>query len=413
MKRNIEKLEIFATIGAALGALLASAPSCFDLLKKHFCDSPLVVKIFTFFNDNPWMVLIYIALLLTALFFALVLPSYRLRKFESYHRLKTSEKLSHSTFLALQDANRNKTREIMRYTYGEVGKWDHINYFRNLLMYDIHEQIRYILISLRDLIINNDRQHRFDKDNITVDLLFSYGDFKTTNLKSTDDKRIRFISSGDNDCSLPIKRYLYRSDSDVTDSFYSFVDNNNEGFLFLNDKFAPVATIDREAKIVKTAYIRSKKDTIYFNIEAGGNRFADKPPAPQGSIIGMVFYLPNDEPNNILVKAILTITTYGNKIFDGKAKDLKWFVGDFYSKVLCSYKSLLISELSQMYIRHEVKSGQRNPVTGESIKIEAEDRDKHKEHYDRLIKDVEEKVNDFFKPSDSMTDSAESSAQPS
>ena len=47
-----------------------------------------------------------------------------------------------------------KVREIFRYTYDSVAEWNPINYRDNVIIYDIHEQLRSILISIEKVIIN-------------------------------------------------------------------------------------------------------------------------------------------------------------------------------------------------------------------------------------------------------------------
>lgn len=399
MEKKTETIAKWAAISAAFAAFIRGVEAClsvFDIGSKNWPN---------------WLQLVYAIILSIVLGFPLCVAVWQLCKIGKLQRWKTKERLSASTFKALQDANRNKTREVMRYTYGTLYEWDEINYYKNLLMYDIHEQIRYILISLRDLIINNDTKGNFNKDNVTVDLLYSYVDVKISDLNNqhTLKDNVRLISSGDNDCGGIISDLLQKTGYE--DSFYRLLDegtvpntnpNTNtspsgEGYIFLNDKNVGIgATGNRR-------YIPSIKDVIYSNIRDGGIRKTENDYNSEGSIVGLCFYLKNDEPHKVAIKAWLTITTYGKKIIDGKpgSDDVDSFVEDFYNKVLCSYKSLLISELAQIHIRHQVKQGIRNPTTGEYIRIEnaetvEKELKKSKEKYREAIDSASKVVNSAF-----------------
>lgn len=171
-----------------------------------------------FFTENKTVWLVAMIATAVAVVVRIAIMIYRGRTLTSYNRLLRQERYSNGTFLALQNANWRKTQEVMRYTYGKVATWNPINYYRNLLTYDIHEQIRSILISLRDLIIDMDESGRLNSDNVTVDLLYFYKPLPFTEElpteKNTDNKQEdgpesnnhdaiedepRLISSGDND----------------------------------------------------------------------------------------------------------------------------------------------------------------------------------------------------------------------
>lgn len=108
---------------------------------------------------------------------------------------------------------------------------------------------------------------------------------------------------------------------------------------------------------------RKMKKTIMERDPDRSKKYARYPLAEPGSIVCSFFNLHNDVPSEICISAVLTITTYGQKLYDD-GKEATAFEEDFRSKVLHSYKSLLISELAQMYIRHSVSCGKRNPITG-------------------------------------------------
>ena len=63
--------------------------------------------------------------------------------------------------------------------------------------------------------------------------------------------------------------------------------------MFINDK-----------KTVSRYYIPSGKDQEYDGV---------------GSIVGMTINIKNDAPESVLVKAMLTITTYGWNLLDKKS----------------------------------------------------------------------------------------------
>lgn len=113
--------------------------------------------------------------------------------------------------------------------------------------------------------------------------------------------------------------------------------------MFINDK-----------KAVSRYYIPSGKDQEYDGI---------------GSIVGMTINIKNDAPESVLVKAMLTITTYGWNLLDKKSliKEAE-YREIFKQNVLNGHKSLLESELAQMYIRHAIKDGNMCPYTGAQCK---------------------------------------------
>lgn len=113
--------------------------------------------------------------------------------------------------------------------------------------------------------------------------------------------------------------------------------------MFINDK-----------KTVSRYYIPSGKDQEYDGV---------------GSIVGMTINIKNDAPESVLVKAMLTITTYGWNLLDKKSliKEAE-YREIFKQNVLNGHKSLLESELAQMYIRHAIKDGNMCPYTGARCK---------------------------------------------
>ena len=60
------------------------------------------------------------------------------------------EELSKATLLAQQKSNEAKTRSILQLTYGRVPEWRPFNFRKNVLVYDIHEQLRTLLVEIRD-----------------------------------------------------------------------------------------------------------------------------------------------------------------------------------------------------------------------------------------------------------------------
>lgn len=260
-----------------------------------------------------------------------------------FRRLQLSEELSASTLLAQQHANEAKARAIQQITYGHVPEWHPIDFHENVLVYDVHEQLRTILIEIRNAVLAYAKKTDFDM--VTVDLAYCYPDAIYNGALPTsreDSSAWKIITSGDSSCT----NYKLHDFLGSAESFYSHLDRNN--YVFFNDK-----------KAVNRYYLPSGKDHEYGGI---------------GSIVGMAVSLKNDAPESVLVKAMLTITTYDWKLCsDDSEVSEETFKDVFKQKVLNGYKSLLKSELAQMYIRHIIRDKKMCPYTGIILKDEGED----------------------------------------
>lgn len=254
------------------------------------------------------------------------------------------EALSKATLLAQQKSNEAKTRSILQLTYGRVPEWRPFNFRKNVLVYDIHEQLRTLLVEIRDSVLM--LSDETDSDKVTVDLVYCYPDDTYSGRLPEPSPRYgdvkqenawRLITSGDASCVNYTLHDFLRSN----ESFFFRLDQEN--FVFINDK-----------KTVSRYYIPSGKDQEYDGV---------------GSIAGMTINIKNDAPESVLVKAMLTITTYGWNLLDKKSliKEAE-YREIFKQNVLNGHKSLLESELAQMYIRHAIKDGNMCPYTGAQCK---------------------------------------------
>lgn len=254
------------------------------------------------------------------------------------------EALSKATLLAQQKSNEAKTRNILQLTYGRVPEWRPFNFRKNVLVYDIHEQLRTLLVEIRDSVLA--LSDETDSDKVTVDLVYCYPDDTYSGRlpepsphygNEQPENAWRLITSGDASCINYTLHDFLRSN----ESFFFRLDQEN--FVFINDK-----------KAVSRYYIPSGKDQEYNGV---------------GSIVGMTINIKNDAPESVLVKAMLTITTYGWNLLDKKSliKETE-YREIFKQNVLNGHKSLLESELAQMYIRHAIKDGNMCLYTGAQCK---------------------------------------------
>lgn len=263
---------------------------------------------------------------------------------KNYLLMCRQEALSKATLLAQQKSNEAKTRNILQLTYGRVPEWRPFDFRKNVLVYDIHEQLRTLLVEIRDSVLT--LSDETDSDKVTVDLVYCYPDDNYSGRLPEPSLRYgnaepenawRLITSGDASCINYTLHDFLRSN----ESFFFRLDQEN--FVFINDK-----------KTVSRYYIPSGKDQEYDGV---------------GSIAGMTINIKNDAPESVLVKAMLTITTYGWNLLDKKSliKEAE-YREIFKQNVLNGHKSLLESELAQMYIRHAIKDGNMCPYTGARCK---------------------------------------------
>ena len=106
----------------------------------------------------------------------------------------------------------------------------------------------------------------------------------------------------------------------------------------------------------------------------------------------------NDNPEEIFVKAILTVTTYGVPFFvknttrkiDNKYIDVdkaglseKDYNDVIIGTIISSFSKLIETELAQMYIRHSIKEGKMCPKSGRIA--EEEKKDEKEEHREPVI----------------------------
>lgn len=263
---------------------------------------------------------------------------------KNYLLMCRQEALSKATLLAQQKSNEAKTRNILQLTYGRVPEWRPFDFRKNVLVYDIHEQLRTLLVEIRDSVLM--LSDETDSDKVTVDLVYCYPDdtysgrLPEPSLHYGNEElgnAWRLITSGDASCINYTLHDFLRSN----ESFFFRLDQEN--FVFINDK-----------KTVSRYYIPSGKDQEYDGV---------------GSIAGMTINIKNDAPESVLVKAMLTITTYGWNLLDKKSliKEAE-YREIFKQNVLNGHKSLLESELAQMYIRHAIKDGNMCPYTGARCK---------------------------------------------
>lgn len=274
-----------------------------------------------------------VALVLKIILFCCSRVTYR-----KFKRIELSERLSSAMLKVEQRANAYKTRHVLQITYGSIPIWHPLDYYENVLVYDVHEQIRTILLELKEAILAT--TPGLDDDEVTVDLVYCYPDEDFDGNLPTDKKEVekwRLITSRDGS-SMNYKVHDFLTNRE---SFYFLLDQNN--YIFFNDKL-------KEGRY----YIPSGKDQEYGRT---------------GSVVGLSINVKNDVPEKVLVKAMLTITTYGRKLREHgtpvKENDYKEL---FKKNVLNGYKSLLESELSQMYIRHMIREGGMCPRTGVVVK---------------------------------------------
>lgn len=263
---------------------------------------------------------------------------------KNYLLMCRQEALSKATLLAQQKSNEAKTRNILQLTYGRVPEWRPFNFRKNVLVYDIHEQLRTLLVEIRDSVLA--LSDETDSDKVTVDLVYCYPDDTYSGRlpepsphygNEQPENAWRLITSGDASCINYTLHDFLRSN----ESFFFRLDQEN--FVFINDK-----------KTVSRYYIPSGKDQEYDGV---------------GSIVGMTINIKNDAPESVLVKAMLTITTYGWNLLDKKSLIKEEEYREIFKQnVLDGHKSLLESELAQMYIRHAIKDGNMCSYTGAQCK---------------------------------------------
>lgn len=267
----------------------------------------------------------------------------------SYRSKLKREELSGATLSALQKADEAKTKYILQSTYGQIPQWRPTNYLKNVLTYDVHEHIRTILYNIQNMIL--DTIDGINRDQIVVDFVYCYpkeddynGELPIPSVWASS-KHWRLITSGSHSLSGSMQSYLASSNS-----FYNYV--NMTGYSFFNDK----------SKIPTGNYIPSSKDKVW------------EQKSSMGSIVGLVVELKNDQPETTFIKGILTITTFGETLYDKKREIIKQSVFEdiFFETIILSFKQLILGELAQMFIRHAIKNGDMCPRTGALI----EDQDK-------------------------------------
>ena len=296
---------------------------------------------------------------------------------EDYNYYSESKKISDALLTAVKRTGYAKTTSILRSTYGTVPNWHPIDYCKNVLVYDVHEHLREICVKMKELIVDLNPQE-FNDDMVTVDIAFEYpSDVEFINnkigqLNKAEDEAIcsrdcmntlddctivclteklnrknnckkssekcKVITSGDRTFSNgKLHRYL-----DDENSFYQYL--NTHGYSFCNDK----------SKLAdKNHYIWSSKDYEYGRI---------------GSIVGTIIELKNDNPEKVFVRVYLTITTYGRMLVnDEDILDEEKFERLFKETVINCYKTIIETELAQMFIRHGINNCFINRHTGELV----------------------------------------------
>lgn len=292
------------------------------------------------------------AILVLAIIFKCINFKKRKRAF-SYEKAKIIDRIDKAVFASLNSANAAKVRSTLRFTYGNVHDWNPINYRKNVLVYDVHEHIRTILLNLRDVIIQTSPE-RLHEDNVTVDIIWCYpkekdysGYLPYIDESGTHKKPWKLISTGDKSASAHTIQEWVAS----KDSFY--------------------------AAVIQKGYLCSdKKDLVgQYHVDTKDKEYNPDIQALSGSIAGVVIDVKNDEPSRVLVRAILTVNTFGTNFYDADS-----FLGVSKTeyeeilkrRIITVYKSLLASELVQMYIRHSIREDGRCPITG-SLPDESED----------------------------------------
>lgn len=357
-------------------------------------------------NLELWifLILIFLSLSLGGLFF------YKLKairnKNETQAELNRERKINsvnRAVFESLNQINMSKVRETLRYTYGCVPEWNPIDYTHNILTYDVHEQIRAILISLKQVVIGLDPS-RFNDHNVSVELVYCYPEddiqegalpyqpdkYRTAGIEAGKpvEKRVwKLISSGDTSGNhSKVIRYL-----EEPNSFYTFLDYC--GIRFVNDKFAPVLD-SQYVDSFRTHLLRSGYDSIsnigtcFYSSDTKDIEHS-KDGKMGGSVAGAVINIRNDDPEEIFVKAILTINTYGESIhipeekntlfrkaqkYDRDGMTIEDYNTLFCDNILGTYITLLTSEFSQMYIRHAIRSDKICMLTGRKRDVEVDEK---------------------------------------
>lgn len=267
------------------------------------------------------------------------------KKVYRYQKSLIIEKIDKAVLSSLNSANAAKVRSTLRFTYGNVHDWNPINYWKNVLVYDVHEHIRTILLNLRDVIIQTSPE-RLHEDNVTVDLIWCYpkekgysGYLPYIDESGKNKKPWKLISTGDKSASAhSIQEWVASKDS-----FY--------------------------AAVIQKGYLCSdKKDLVgQFHVDTKDKEYNPDLQSLSGSIAGVVIDVKNDEPSRVLVRAILTVNTFGTNFYDANSfygVSKAEYEEILKRRIITVYKSLLASELVQMYIRHSIREDGRCPITG-------------------------------------------------
>lgn len=359
-----------------------------------------------------------------------MIKKHRISEIDYIREMKINE-INKNVFKTLYDINSTKKRSILRHICGSVSKWNPINYHENMAVYDIHEQIRSILIYIRECVIRIDPD-RFNDRNVSVELVYCYPlDYEDESAReiliTIPIKEEAFVSDwkliSSGDTSGNKQRVLMHLTEDK--SFFTLVDRC--GTIFRNNKYD---------KLPKYILERLSRDTVNDENETKGESaeikahdsvdasdannyfFSDIRDAERGkeghlcgTAIGTVIVMRNENPEKIFLKAILTINTYGESIFcpdesySRKSKKRKKRVSEKSTEIeecnlkekddndtmkksverdrfcltekdyedimkntmLASFTKLLETELAQMYVRHSVRKGYISSETGEEI----------------------------------------------
>lgn len=340
MKYSISNMDRVAVILNAIGTL---GISVLPLLNECI-------------NEKMWFYRIVFAVCLLIVGSSVLLHIYSFRKTrkyeEKYNYYIESKKISTALLTALKRTDYEKTLDILKSTRGSTPEWNPINYEDNVLVYNIHQHLHEICIQLKELVVDISSKQLND-DMVTVDIAFQYPsdekyikkDGKESNTIGKtfadcekDKTKWKIITSGDH-TSAKINMHKYLSDPC---SFYNYL--GEQGYVYCNDK---------NELAVDNHYIWTSKDDEHKR---------------NGSVIGRTIVLKNDNPEEVFVKAFLTISTYGRKLVEeDDLLDTDQFEKLFKETVINNFKTLVETEFAQMFIRHGIRKEYIDKKTGKLL----------------------------------------------